>query len=221
MLENTPQIDGVMFDMDGLIFNSEDIYSRTGEVILERRGHNFCEGLKAAMMGLPQQPTFQAMIDWHSLPDHWSEIAAESNEDFLSLVPEMIEKMPGLDTLLDKLDALNIPRAIGTSSARIIADECLGYCKLLDRFAFILSNESITNGKPDPEIYLLGAEKLGVAPEKMLVLEDSPNGAKAGVAAGAFTVTVPNIHTQDLEFPEGIAMRVDRLDAPELLQLLA
>ena len=68
---------------------------------------------------------------------------------------------------------------------------------LKHRFRFILTADDIQRGKPDPEVYLLAAERLGIAPSQMMVLEDSANGCRAAVAAGAFTVAVPNRHTRD------------------------
>jgi len=108
--------------------------------------------------------------------------------------------MPGLMRLLDALESAGIPKAIGTSSCWELAQACLSQFDLLSRFQFVLTAESITNGKPDPEIYLTAAEKLGVRPEETLVLEDSHNGCKAAWRAGACTIAVPGEHSMDHDF---------------------
>ncbi len=190
----------VTFDMDGLIFNSEDVYTLAGSELLSRRSCEFTPELKDAMMGLPPQKTFEVMIGWHALTEPWQVIAAESNEIFLGLLEQHLATMPGLLELLDALEHAKIPKAIATSSSRRLADACLGPFQLAGRFSFILTCEDITHGKPDPEIYLLAARRLGVPPGDMLVLEDSQNGCRAAAAAGAFTVAVPGEHSRRQDF---------------------
>jgi HAD superfamily hydrolase (TIGR01509 family) len=111
-----------------------------------------------------------------------------------------LQPMPGLMELLDHLEQSNIRKAVATSGVRRYADNVLTRLGVKDRFEFILTAEDITRGKPDPEVYLLAAARLGLAPQAMLVLEDSANGCRAGVAAGAFTVAVPNRHTREHTF---------------------
>ena len=190
----------VTFDMDGLIFNSEDVYTLAGSELLSRRGYQFTPELKDRMMGLPPQKAIQAMIDQHTLTEPWQSIAAESNEIFLGLLDQHLATMPGLMELLDALENANIPKAIATSSSRRLADACLGPFQLASRFSFILTSEDITHGKPNPEIYLLAAQRFGVPPGEMLVLEDSHNGCRAASAAGAFTVAVPGDHSRRQDF---------------------
>jgi HAD superfamily hydrolase (TIGR01509 family) len=190
----------VTFDMDGLMFNSEDVYTLAGSELLSRRGLKFTPELKDAMMGLPPQKAFEAMIDHHALTEPWHEIAVESNEIFLGLLDQHLATMPGLMELLDALERAAIPKAIATSSSRRLADACLGPFDLPRRFSFILTCEDITNGKPDPEIYLLAAKRHGIPPREMLVLEDSQNGCRAASAAGAFTVAVPGDHSRRQDF---------------------
>jgi HAD superfamily hydrolase (TIGR01509 family) len=104
--------------------------------------------------------------------------------------------MAGVVELLDALQEASVPVAVATSATREYADFVLTRLGLKDCFRFILTAEDITHGKPDPEIYLLAAERLGIRPEQMMVLEDSANGCRAAVAAGAYCVAVPNRHTR-------------------------
>jgi HAD superfamily hydrolase (TIGR01509 family) len=190
----------VVFDMDGLMFNTEDVYTVAGTELLGRRGREFSADLKDALMGLPPRASFDLMIRWHALTEPWEALAQECNELFLGLLDGRLAMMPGLPELLAALEQAGIPKAIGTSSARRLVDACLAPFALAPRFQFILTAEDITRGKPDPEIYQRAAARFGVAPREMLVLEDSQNGCRAAAAAGAFTVAVPGEHSRRQDF---------------------
>ena len=191
-----PMPRAVVFDMDGLMFNTEDVYTRVGTELLRRRGHEFTSELKDAMMGLRPQPTFEVMIDHCGLDEPWDRLAEESNTIFVGLLDEHLEVLPGLPELLDALEAAGIPKAIATSSDRRLARACLAPFDLEPRFEFLLTAADVEHGKPHPEIYLTAAARLGVAPEEALVLEDSHNGCRAAAAAGTLTIAVPGDHSR-------------------------
>jgi HAD superfamily hydrolase (TIGR01509 family) len=209
----------VVFDLDGLMFNTEDIYTRVGSELLRRRGYEFTGNLKDAMMGLQPRPAFEAMIGWHGLKDTWLELATESNAIFLTELDSRLAMMPGLAELLLALEAAGIPKAIATSSGRLLAHACLNAFDLIPRFQFILTAEDIAHGKPDPEIYQTAARRLGLSPSEILVLEDSENGCRAAAAAGAYAVAVPAPHSQRHDF--GMAsLVVASLADPRLFAVL-
>ncbi len=190
----------VAFDMDGLMFNSEDVYTEVGKELMRRRGFEFTKGLKDAMMGLPPKASFKAMIAWYSLPESWDVLYEESEEIFLSLMDGALWPMPGLLELLDSLEQNQVPKAIATSSSLRLTDAVLSSKQIRSRVDFVLTCEDITHGKPDPEIYLMAAERFGIPAAEMMVLEDSNAGSRAAAAAGAFIVSVPNSHTSDHDF---------------------
>jgi HAD superfamily hydrolase (TIGR01509 family) len=190
----------VVFDMDGLMFNTEDVYTVAGSELLGRRGRQFTAELKDAMMGLPPEASFRLMIQWHSLQEDWQTLARESNDIFLGLLGDRLQVMPGLMPLLAALERAGVPKAIATSSGRQLTDACLTPFDLPRRFQFILTSADIVRGKPDPEVYQLAARRFGVPPAEMLVLEDSQNGCRAAAAAGAFTVAVPGEHSRRHDF---------------------
>ena len=171
-----------------------------GTELLSRRGRQFTPELKDAMMGLPPQKSFEAMIACHSLDEPWQTLAAESNAIYLGLLERHLATMPGLMELLSALERAGIPKAIATSSSHRLTTACLDPFQLAPRFSFILTCEDITHGKPNPEIYLLAAERFGIRPGGMLVLEDSQNGCRAAAAAGAYTVAVPGEHSRRQDF---------------------
>lgn len=209
----------VVFDMDGLMFNTEDVYTLVGHELLRRRGHEFSPELKNEMMGLPPQASFEIMIHRCRLPDRWRELADESNKLFIDMLYERLAPMPGLIELLDALEAAGIPKAIATSSARAMLDACLVRFDMHPRFRFFLTAEDVTRGKPDPEIYLTAASRFELNPGELLVLEDSQNGCKAAAAAGAFTVAVPAEHSSTHDFASA-SLVADSLSDPRLYDVL-
>jgi HAD superfamily hydrolase (TIGR01509 family) len=205
--------------MDGLMFNTEDMFTAVGEQVLRRRGRKFTVELKAAMMGLRPQPAFEVMIHLCNLEDTWEELAAESNQLFIKILNDYLNPMPGLMELLDALEQAGIPKAIGTSSCRELVAACLTPFDMQRRFEFILTAEDIVNGKPHPEIYLVSAQRFGVPPGEMMVLEDSQNGCLAASAAGAFAVAVPGDHSRDHDFRTA-SLVVESLADPRLYRAL-
>jgi HAD superfamily hydrolase (TIGR01509 family) len=195
-----PAIRAVVFDMDGLMFNTEDVYFQVGDEILKRRGYRFTRELSDAMMGRPPQPSFEVMIRWHGLNDTWQQLAAESEQLFVGLLDSCLAPMPGLLDLLDALESAGLPKAICTSSSRRLLTAVLSRLGMELRFRFTLTAEDITHGKPHPEIYLRAAERFSLRPHEMLVLEDSEAGCRSAAAAGAFVVAVPGEHSRNHDF---------------------
>ncbi|MBX3419246.1 MAG: HAD-IA family hydrolase [Pirellulaceae bacterium] len=213
------KIQAVVFDMDGLMFNTEDIYDRVGATLLARRGHEFTLDLKRRMMGRQNREALQIMIDFCDLKDSVLELNHESNTLFLDMLPQQIEKLPGLEDLLNWLEQTRIPKAVATSSSRVLAEAALGHFDLIPRFEFVLTGDDVKRGKPDPEIYFAAADRLNVTTTRMLVLEDSVNGTRAAVAAGAVTIAVPGHHQDDGEFSH-VRHIARALNAPVVWELL-
>ena len=201
------------------MFNTEDVYTAVGTELLRRRGLVFTAELKNAMMGQRPQPSFELMIRRFQLAETWQQLAAESDQLFLSLLDARLAPMPGLCDLLDALERAQLPKAIATSSNRALVGACLAPFSLQPRFQFILTAEDIVHGKPHPEIYLTAARRFGVVPAEMMVLEDSQNGCLAAAAAGAFTVAVPAEHSQEHDFSSA-SLIADSLADPRLLAAL-
>lgn len=216
----SPDIAAVVFDLDGLLVNTEDLYQDVGTELLRRRGRTFDGDLLDAMMGRPQAVALATMIDWHGLDDTVDMLAAETKEVFQSLLASRLEPMPGAVTLVNRLSERNLPRGVATSSGPEFAHDVLTRVGLLDRFGFVLTAADVSHGKPDPEVYLLAASRAGVPPEQMLVFEDSATGCAAAVAAGAIVVAVPGGHSRRHAFP-GARLVANSLEDPRVADLLA
>jgi HAD superfamily hydrolase (TIGR01509 family) len=190
-------IRAIAFDLDGLMFNTEELYIEVGTEILRRRGKEFTQELLDQMMGRQSHAALQIMIDMHGLPATVQDLIAETDAIFPEILRTRLRPMPGLMDLLFALEARHLPKCIATSSRRVFVDKVLAAFQLAPRFDFILAQEDIAHGKPDPEIYLTAARRLGVPPGEMLVLEDSQNGCRSSLAAGAVTVAVPRDHSRN------------------------
>lgn len=208
----------VAFDMDGLMFDTEDVYWKTASEVLRRRGCEYTQELCHAIMGRPPKYCFELMIDHFGLTETWEELHAESEEVFIRLLDSGFKIMPGLIPLLKTVEECGLPKSVCTSSSQKVAQEVIGRVGLLDRFGFILAFEDIVNGKPNPEIYLKAAGRFGIEPNRMLVFEDSASGVWSALDAGSFVVAVRAEHNRAVDLSHA-SLVVERLDAPEVLNL--
>lgn len=214
-----PSPRAVIFDLDGLMFNTEELYVDVGTELLRRRGYSFTKELIDQMMGRPSAVALQLMIDTHTLKATVEELLRETDELFPEILRARLAPLPGLVELLDALEAHAIPKGIATSSRRAFVERVLAKFDYQPRFSPILTSEDITEGKPHPEIYLKAASGIGVSPGELLVLEDSRNGCRAAIAAGAITVAVPSGHSHSHDFT-GAAFVADTLRDKRIYALL-
>jgi HAD superfamily hydrolase (TIGR01509 family) len=214
-----PQIAAVVFDMDGLMLNTEDVFDLAGQELLARRGMEMTDAIRHQMIGRRPDEAFQALKQLTGMADAISDLMDETRLLFAEYAQDQLACMPGLLELLDHVEADELPRGVATSSPREYMESLLGQLQLLDRFHFTLTAEDVTHGKPHPEIYLAAAERLNVRPQQMLVLEDSEAGTRAAAEAGAFAVAVPNQHTAFGDFSMA-SMVLDSLHDVRLRQLL-
>lgn len=205
-----PPLRAVVFDLDGLMFNTEELYDDVGEILLQRRGCHYTAELKREIMGRPARVGLRIMIERHGLDATVEQLQAETNDIFADILPTRLRALPGLERLLEALESVPVPKAIATSSGRAYTATVLSQFNYLPRFQFVLTGEDVREGKPAPEVYLTAAERFRVPPSALLVLEDSENGCRAGVAAGAFTVAVPGPHSREHDF-RGVSLVADSL----------
>ena len=220
MAQTLPTIQAVCFDLDGLMFNTEEVFYGSADVLLQRRGMQMSRGAMNAMLGRRPLESFRAFCDYLHLDEEPADLLAESRVIFHAMLDEHLKPMPGLFELLERIESKMLPKAVATSSTRDYLDDIFGRFDLTHRFPIQLTAESVTYGKPNPEIYLKAAEQLGVSPENMLVLEDSETGTRAAAAAGAFIVSVPHDHTSGHDFSQSKYV-ASGLNDPFILRLIS
>ena len=209
------KIRAVVFDLDGLIFDTEALFHKVAGEMLAVRGKIFTDELMQAMIGRRAADAGHAFKTLAGLDEPVEELLKEVRSRFQAELDSAVHPSPGLFALLAHLEARNIPRGVATSSRREYADTLLRSHGLRDYFSFVLGSEDVSIGKPDPEIYRKATERLGVLPAETLVLEDSPAGLEAAKRAGAFAVGVPHAHSP-AERMTHADLIVDRLDSPAL-----
>ncbi len=212
-------IQAVALDMDGLSLNTEDLYGESGKRLMARRGKEFRDEVRRGMTGLPAPEAYAVLIDAEGLTESWEELHVETEAILAELMPGWVKPMPGLAALLDELDHLQLPRCIATSSSHAFARQALGLAGVLNRIDFIVTAEDVARGKPAPDIYLLAATRMNSQPSRMLVLEDSPTGARSGIDADCFVVAIPSSHVCHSDFG-AIRFQARQLDAEEIFEVL-
>lgn len=211
-------IRAVVFDLDGLMFDTEALFFRVSSEMVAARGKTFTPEIMRAMIGRRSVEAGSMLKTMTGLEEPIDVLLADVRQRFYAEMETAVHPTPGLFHLLDRLSHHGLPLAVATSSRRLYAEQLLGHHRLLDRFRFVLGSEDVARGKPDPEIYLTAIERFDVSPRSVLVLEDSPAGVASGRAAGAYVVGVPHEHSpaQALQSADLI---VPRLDDPALLGL--
>jgi HAD superfamily hydrolase (TIGR01509 family) len=216
----TQTVKAICFDMDGLLFNTEDLFDQVGIEMLAKRGKQLDQELVKRMMGQQAKVALQLFKDHYELEDSISELQTETDELFEQILPDKLAPMTGAHQLLNRLTtAATRPLALTTSSHGRSVDRIMGIHDFRGHFSFRLAAEDIENGKPHPEIYLTAAEKFQIDPSEMLVFEDSENGCKAGVAAGAQVIAVPSKHSSLHSF-DGCQFVADSLEDERIHSLL-
>lgn len=186
-------IRAVVFDMDGLLLDTEAGFRDALFAAAADLGHELPIPLFNQMLGVPNAESVGILIA-HYGPDFDAEgLFAACWTKFHETVDLETLLKAGVTELLDHLDALALPRAIATSSPREAVDLHLGPSGLVGRFDAIVTKGDYARSKPAPDPYLLAAELLGIEPADCLALEDSHNGVRAAHAAGMMTIMVPDL----------------------------
>lgn len=179
----------VIFDCDGTLVDSEPLARRAWERSLEPYGYAVTDADAEATVGLPFPATHAYYVERVELPAvhvMWSEY---SGELFALLDRELVVFDDAVEAARE-LRERGIPVGVASSSPRERLHHTLSRAGLLDAFDVTVAGDEVANGKPAPDMFLLAAERLGVAPEACIVVEDSPPGVEAGLAAGMLTLAV-------------------------------
>jgi HAD superfamily hydrolase (TIGR01509 family) len=196
--------DAIIFDMDGLLVDSEPVWHHAETVLIETRGHVYTPELRAQIIGL----RLDAIVETYRRTLHFNETTDELVADLIShmlrFIPQMVSPQPGAPELLRWVEAQRLPRAVASSSPAAVIDATLAAQGWDDVFAVRCTADDVAAGKPAPDVYLAAAAQLGIEPARCLALEDSTTGARAAVAAGMVCGAVPDAtHTRPEDF-EGI-----------------
>ena len=194
----------VIFDMDGVIIDSEQVHKEAAYVLIDQLGFSVSETLFETFTGRRSVDCWQMMMDAQEKAVSYdpAKLAEEEEDIFFSLYygEAKAELVPGVQELMMKFRSLGLKLIVASSSPIIAIEKMLTHFRLESVFSGYVSGEQVTHGKPEPDIFLAAAEKLGVDPADCLVIEDSDAGLMAAKRAGmkAIGYANPNSHNQQL-----------------------
>ncbi len=183
--------DAIIFDMDGLLINSEDIWYEADK-FFEKRNILLTDEIQHALMGKSFHQSAAWLKERYLLSESVEEIIAERQRDTDGIYTHLARPLPGVQELLERLSQTDIPLAIGSGSSLRRIEEIVDRFDWRKYFEVLASSEHVEyKGKPDPDIFLYAADRLGKIPETCVVLEDSINGVTAAKLAGMSCIAVP------------------------------
>ena len=210
-------LEAVLFDMDGVIIDSEPLWTEAERQLLARRMLEYSPQLKTAMMGRDAEEAVGLLINHYNLSEGVEEIIAERHEIISDLFKEHLQPVPNALELLRAVRDSGVKTGLASSSPKELVDLALSKLNITELFDLTLSGDQVARGKPAPDIYLTAATELGVSQENCLVIEDAPHGVAAAKAAGMSCLA---ISTSASEPELGAADRVVRSFAEVDLALL-
>ncbi|MCV0402788.1 MAG: HAD family phosphatase [Chloroflexi bacterium] len=203
----------VVFDMDGLLLDTETLWHEAEVELFARHGDEFTWDDKLAVIGTNRAITAR----------YFAKRLGGTPERGLALVDEMIELMhervkravearPGAVELIARLRELpGVGLGLASNSPRRLVDSALASARMSDAFDVIVTSDDVEHAKPDPDIYLLACERLGVAPSETLALEDSASGVAAAKAAGLVCIGVPQFAETDVSAADRVIGSLEEL----------
>lgn len=206
------QVKGVLFDMDGVVLDTEKLYARFWAEAAHALGYPMTYAQALGMRSL-SGPMGQAKLESYFGPGVSRAVMRDKRVELMDAYVSQhgVEPKAGIYELLDYLKEHGIPTAITTSSPKERAEQYLKPLGLLERFDRICTGYEVKQGKPAPDIYLYGAQCLGLRPEDCLAIEDSPAGVESAFRAGCMAVLVPDLDGSDEEMRQKLFAEVDSL----------
>jgi len=186
-------VQGVVFDMDGLLVDTETLFRDAMMEVTARHGRDLPLSVFLRMVGLPREDSRAVAMTHFGEGFDYEPWIAEVTEAAHARLEVGVAVKTGVTELLDDLEAAGIPCAVATSSGHTSVELQLGPNGLLRRFQAVVAAGDYVRGKPAPDPFLEAARRLGVDPVDCLALEDSHNGVRAAHAAGMMTVMVPDL----------------------------
>lgn len=206
------QIQAFLFDLDGLMVDSEPLSKYAWDQVIARHGKAIPDSLYDQLLGMRLAEVEVRLVREMDLDVIPEVLGAETEEVFLNMVrgdaltPSALLPMPGLLPLLEELQARQVPLALATSGRQPYPTLALQILRLEKYFTAIASGDMVAHGKPAPDIFLKAAELLKIPAANCLVLEDAPNGIEAARQAGMWSIAIPNAHSRRLDLSAATAI---------------
>ncbi|POX43235.1 hydrolase [Streptomyces sp. Ru73] len=193
-MSSDPSRTPVVFDLDGTLVDSEPNYYEAGRRLLARYGiTGFTWEHHTRFIGIGTRETLEILKKEYGIEAPVTELLAGKNEIYLELAGAHTEVFPEMRAFVEQLHAAGHPMAVASGSSRAAIDAVLGGTDLDAMLTTRVSAEEVGRGKPEPDVFLEAALRLGVAPESCVVLEDAPPGAEAARRAGMRCIAIPYV----------------------------
>jgi HAD superfamily hydrolase (TIGR01509 family) len=216
----TRRFDAVIFDMDGVLLDSEPLHYRVlNQVLRDSDGYTLTESENDEFLGTTTEAMFATLIARHSLGHSMSYYVESYERSLLRVLEQPLTPQPGVVTLISACVSANVALAVASSSKRTWVVTTLRSLGLADLFPVVVTGDDVVHGKPDPEIYRLTAARLGIRPERCIAIEDAPNGVTSAHRAGMTVLGVRTPYTAHLSL-DGALRSVDSLEDVDLEALL-
>jgi HAD superfamily hydrolase (TIGR01509 family) len=207
-------IAAVVFDLDGVLLQSEEVWDAVRERYVRERGGRYDDEVQRAMMGMSAPEWSTYLAEDAGVPGTPEQINADVVERMLGAYRRELPLLPGAVEVVLRMAAA-FPLALASSSNRAIFEEVLRLAGIADCFAATVSSEEVARGKPAPDVYFEAARSLGVPPERCAAVEDSHSGIRSAHAAGMRVIAIPNASyppdTEALELADVVLESLDQL----------
>ena len=205
---------GAIFDWDGVIVNSAQQHEKSWERLADEEQKSLPPDHFKKGFGMKNEFIIPKLLQWTQDPGEIHRLSLRKEELYREIVKEDgIKPLPGVTEFMAWLEENEIPRVIGSSTHRLNIETALEVIGLDGHFTALVTAEDVSHGKPDPEVFLKGAEKIGRPPEKCCVFEDAHVGIEAALAGGMKVIALETTHPRDtLEGAHLIVSRLDQID---------
>lgn len=207
-----------LFDFDGVLVDSAEYHEASWELLASEEGRILPPEHFKKGFGRKNSYIIPEILQWSEQAEEIERLSRKKEAIYRRLVQQRgIEPLPGVIEWLQCLKEKGVPCAIGSSTERKNLDCVLEVTRLADFFQVIISADDVTLGKPDPQVFLKGAEKLGVSPSCCVVFEDAHVGIEAALAGGMKVVAVATTHpAETLGAADAVVQRLDELSLEQV-----
>ena len=212
------QIWAAIFDWDGVIIDSSRQHEQSWEQLAREENGALPPNFFKSSFGMKNERIIPELLGWTSDPTNVRQLSDRKEEIYRELIlHDRIEALPGVVEWLNALHTAAIPCAIGSSTPRENIECVIDALKLRDFFRAVVAGQDVTHGKPNPEVFLLGARQLGVPPARCVVFEDAHVGLEAARAGGMKVVGGATTHpAESLRDADRVVRRMDELTVTEI-----